>query len=474
MSTYRRTLLFLLAVLVLLPIRPVRAQEANPPRILSSDTENHFPDSLTFRITAEGDAPIQKIWLYYHLQGDISTTRQALDFTPATRVSAAFTWNTAGITVPPSSPVLYFWEVEDADGRRTRSDEMRVYYHDVRFDWHELRREDLVVRWYQGDDRFGQLIFDTATEALDQMIAESGRGLEQPVFVVIYPNKEDFASWHTYVDEWVGGQAFPALGVTVEIIAPDDPESWIRDVIPHEIAHLFFYQAVNAALADWPHWLDEGMAQFYEFGSHERDLAQVSAAAKEGRLIPLTALSGSFGRDDAQVRLAYAEAISAVTYMHQTWGADGIAALIGALRGGQKIERAVQTAFGVSWEEFVAGWLTWMGVPATPAPSPTPTQGYVFPTAPSGWYTPTPAPTATDTPVPPTGSGVQSTVTPSPYPTVPPTAVLASTADDVPKNPKSGGIRPGQVIAFSVCCLVLLVLGLGAFLLWAARGRKSP
>ena len=452
----------LLALVFLLPAAG-RAQ-GNPPRIVESTAESRFPDAVVFRLTAEADAPIEKIWLYYAMQGDISTTRQAVAFTPSRQVSAEYTWDTSRITVPPSSPVLFYWEVRDAEGNLTRSEETVFRYDDSRFEWQELRQDDLVVRWYEGDAAFGQSLFETARQALNRMEQESGRPLDFSVYLVVYPNREDFASWHSYVEEWVGGQAFPPLGVTVEIIAPGDPTDWVQDVIPHEIAHLFFYQAVHGATADWPRWLDEGVAQYYEPGDHARDLALVSAAAKEGNLIPLEILSGSFGSDTGKVYLAYAESLSAVLYMRETWDEASFAAFVAALREGAHLRDAMQTAFGVTWEEFVAGWLTWLGTPATPAPPPTPTPTYVYPTAPS-WYTPTPR-----------GETAGLAASPSPEPSSTPRPAVTATPSPEETVPLGGGVTIGAALLFWGCILcggsLFLLLGAGIlFWRWRIRHR---
>ncbi len=320
----------------------VWAEDGSPLRVTSQTTENHFPDGLTFRLTAESADPIVKIRLYYHLLGDPSTTRVEPDFSPATQVTTAYTWDTSQITVPPSAPVEYYWVLEDQAGRHLETPKQIVRYDDVRYPWQEKADDQLVVRWYQGDEDFGTFIYHTARKALDEMEQQTGRSLEFPVYVLLYANKQDFASWQTYVDEWVGGQAFPALGVTVEIVPPNSSRDWIQRVIPHEIAHLFFYQAIHANLADWPHWLDEGFAQFYEFGDHSEDLQLVARAARKGQLIPLQALSGDFGRDPTQVHLAYAESISAVIYIHETWGDQGFKALVEAFRRGRSTRQAFQ------------------------------------------------------------------------------------------------------------------------------------
>ncbi len=388
------------------PRMSARADEASPIRIIEQTVENHFPDALRFRLTAEADSTITKVTLFYRLLGEISTTRAVPDFEPGPRVEVDYTWDTHQLTIPPSAPVEYYWVLEDEQGHQLRTEAQTIRYDDVRFSWQERADEQLVVRWYQGDADFGELIYRTARQALDQMEAQTGYRLETPVYVLLYANKQDFSSWHTYVDTWVGGQAFPALGVTVEIIPPDSAPSWIRAVIPHEIAHLFFYQAIHANLADWPHWLDEGFAQFYEFASPDERLRLAAQAAQQGTLIPLQALNGSFGRDAEKVRLAYAESLSAVVFIHETWGDTGFQQLVAAFRQGRTVRQAIQEALGVSWEEFVAQWVTWMGVPATPAPSPKPTQGYVFPT-PYAWGTPSHQASATSE------GGAEETSTPA-------------------------------------------------------------
>jgi hypothetical protein len=71
--------------------------------------------------------------------------------------------------------------------------------------------------------------------------------------------------------------------------------------------------------------------------------------------------------------------------MLETWGDAGLQGLIAAFRQGTSPRVAVQEALAITWEEFEAGWITWMEVPATPAAPPTPTATLVRPTAPSGW-----------------------------------------------------------------------------------------
>jgi hypothetical protein len=188
---------------------------------------------------------------------------------------------------------------------------------------------------------------------------------------------------------------------------------------------------MQGGMASWPAWLDEGLAQYYEFGRPEAGLERVESAAQQGRLLPLVSLSGGFGRDPEQVRLSYDQSLSAVTYLLETWGDPGLQGLIAALKSGKPVRAAVESALGVTWEEFEAGWITWLGVPTTPAAPPTPTPTLVRPTAPSGWPTPTRRPAATATrearaeaqpdQASPTPAQTSPTATETPVPPVSPT-----------------------------------------------------
>jgi len=391
-TTLRKLGICALMITFLLPLTAARRyQESDPIRVLSSYFENDYPNGMTFNITAEADSPITSINLYYYLRGDNSTTRQPVEITSGTQVSGSFTWDTSGFTVAPSAPVFFYWKLDDQAGNELTTEEQLAPFDDLRFTWNEEADDEIIVRWYEGDQDFGSFVYQTTRRALDQMKAQSGRGLDFPIYVLLYANSEDFRSWHFFVDDWVGGQAFTRMGITTQIISPNASRAWIEDVIPHEIAHLFFYQAVSTGMASWPSWLSEGLATYYEFSSNDAYLSRAANAARDGTLLPLSSLSGGFGRDPIQVNLAYAESYSAVLFLIETWGDDALQGLIESFRSGTSPRDAIEEAIGITWEEYIAQWWTWMGIPATPAAPPTATAELVWPTAPSGWPTVTPS-----------------------------------------------------------------------------------
>lgn len=370
------------------------ALKAEGIEILSNEVENNYPNSITFKVVATSAVPLQRVALYYRFQGQDSHNLEMVSHSSGDEVHASFTWDTERFTVAPSSPIYFYWELQDETGNLFITEEMLVYYDDIRFAWDEIKDDEIIVRWYEGDQEFGELVYITARESLDQMKAATGAELEFPIIVLLYANSNDFASWHFYVEDWVGGQAFTSLGVTTQILNSRDSISWITNVIPHEIAHLFFYQQINTNLSSWPSWMGEGFAQYFEFNDKSPALNRVERAARSNTLIPLRYLSGSFGHDPDEVYLAYDQSLSVVVFLLDTWGEVGLTALIDEIRTGATISTALSESFGVTFEEFEALWITWLGTPATPRPSPTaiPTFGVI-----GG---PTRAPGATDTPSP--------------------------------------------------------------------------
>jgi hypothetical protein len=156
------------------------------------------------------------------------------------------------------------------------------------------------------------------------------------------------------------------------------------------------------------------LAQYYEATDPLPALERVESAARGETLLPLISLTGGFGRDPEQVRLSYDESLSVVIFILETWGEAGLQSLIEVFRTGENPRPAIETALGLTWEEFEATWITWMGVPATPKPSPVPIATLVYSTTHYGWPTPTKLIKATATESPgSTAPDLSSTLAPS-------------------------------------------------------------
>jgi hypothetical protein len=81
--------------------------------ILSIEVENNFPDSITFEVVATSNEPLRRVALYYRFQGQDSYNLEMVSFSHGDEVHASFTWDTERFTIAPSSPIYFYWELED-------------------------------------------------------------------------------------------------------------------------------------------------------------------------------------------------------------------------------------------------------------------------------------------------------------------------------------------------------------------------
>lgn len=383
----RITGLFLLgAVLLVVGVNVTVAQ--TPVAFGETTFVNKFPDGLTFNSMATSTVgDIVKAELVYGVRrnlGSESRTRVAVPVEPGATVDLTYLLDTDGTTSAPGTSYFYQWRVMTADGTVHESAEQLVRYDDTRFDW-DVFSGDMVEVWTHDRNRsLGEDALAIAAEALRRQQPLFGEALAFPIRIIVYNNKDEFAAWHAVRDDAVGGQAFSDLGITTQIVDGfGSNRSWLEDVVPHEISHLYYYQVSENPRSPTPHWLNEGVAQYNEFHEHDASVRAVRQAAKSGDLLLLTALEDGFGGDEQRFRFSYDVAVSAIAYLVEMYGETGMAALLRAYQDGYVTDAAFEQALGQSFDQFQRGWITWLGVSPDQYPTPTP------------WPFPTPFPSPT-------------------------------------------------------------------------------
>jgi hypothetical protein len=342
---------------------------------------NDFPAGLTIQITATSpDQQIVGAEIAYSrasLYSPESYTVEEIEITPGSQVTLEYRLDTEDLTTPPMMSYLYHWELRLADGTDFISETYSVQYTDIRYDWQVLDNDLVAVWWHDKPAAFGQAVFDIAGEAVRQQSELFQADLNQQIQVVINNDSEEFASWHNLSYDWVGGETYTDYGITVQIVTSRDPEDgWLYGVIPHEISHIFFDQVTYNPTVSIPVWLNEGVAQFNEFTSQEWSSQQVKDAARSGNLIQLNKLANGFGAHDTnRVYLAYAESLSAVNYLVETYGTEGLLALLTGYRDGNRTDEAFEQALGISSSQFELDWAASLDAAgyqiSTPPPMPT-------------------------------------------------------------------------------------------------------
>ena len=420
-----------------------------------SDTEviNRFPDEMVFRIIVSSlDAEIESVKFAYtreNLYSSRSYTKDTIAFEPGSEVVLEYTLDTRDLTTPPLMTYLFYWEVKDSNGNKYQSEPVIIRYEDNRYDWQVLENEDIGVWWHDRSQAFGQTIFDIAAEAVAAQQDLFQTDLDFQMLIVISNTNEEFNSWHNIEHDWIGGQTFSDFGITNQIVQGESyQESWLYGVIPHEISHIFFNHVVHNPVVSVPVWLNEGVAQYNEFISHEWEIGLVESAAENNTLIPLTSLEDGFGSYDVdRVYLSYAEAYSAVAYLVDTYGSEGLSALLKAYKDGEATDKAFQNALGISADQFELDWADSVGA-----------ENYQIPTP---WVMPTffPSPTVY---TPGEGASTDSGREPSQTPEPP--------APDAPSGEEDLAPRPIRIMPLILLgTIFLLSAGIGFFILFRKR-----
>src|SRR5688572_1600829 len=165
-------------ILLLLGSRPIAAQEAI--KMTNQEWQSEFRDHVTFTIEAESSADIVEADLFYRVVGQLATSRNAAEFMPGKTVNAEFKIDQTDPSnyLPPGTELEYWWKLVDAEGNELKTERETLLYLDEDHEWQTLENERLSIYWYEGDEDFGQSLFDRANKALDTLQTDIGIELE--------------------------------------------------------------------------------------------------------------------------------------------------------------------------------------------------------------------------------------------------------------------------------------------------------
>ena len=131
-------------------------------------------------------------------------------------------------------------------------------------------------------------------------------------------------------------------------------------IIRHEYAHLALRSICDGVP---PGWMDEGVAEFLSGVLTDFDRRRLQEAALKGELIPLRELEDLRDLPAEKVRLAYAEARSAVEYLITLLDWEPFLDLLKSTAVGG-IDRSMKGYLGISLDEFEREWMKFILSPS--------------------------------------------------------------------------------------------------------------
>jgi len=182
---------------------------------------------------------------------------------------------------------------------------------------------------------------------------------ELPIRVYVYPDTLSLQEALTISHQpWTAGHVSPELGVI--LVSNDGGNDHLFELerqIPHELMHILIYQASGSHYPTLPAWFTEGLATYAETYPNPELERTLEDASSSSTLIPLESLCLNFPRDAQSSMLSYAESLSMVKYMEETYGKSLFVRMIDSSAEGLSCTQLVKTASGLSLEQLEHDWI---------------------------------------------------------------------------------------------------------------------
>ena len=196
---------------------------------------------------------------------------------------------------------------------------------------------------------------DHAAQSVPKLSERLGVPAGGTIDIYLAPSRDFFSSMQPgETPAWAEGTAWAALG-RVFLPAPEARNGTaqpIEQVLDHEIVHVLLGRAF--APKEPPHWLQEGLAQFYAGELGQDDAETLTSSG--GPILPLAQITRGFPRDPVLARAAYAESADFVGWLANRHGEGALRAMINAIDRGASFEDALQSATGEDPALITRAW----------------------------------------------------------------------------------------------------------------------
>ncbi len=226
----------------------------------------------------------------------------------------------------------------------------------------KITSEHFYVKYRRGAEETAALVLEAAECFYPVLAEEFGFSCRRKIPVILYSSRAELNGAYG----WGNGES--AMGVywagTIGVLDPrlwlgqDTAECDVREnflasgPLAHEITHLMvdYITAGNC-----PRWLNEGIAQYYEYALTGYELASLDSSISS--IYTLQELEAGFD-DLPDWELAYWQSLDIVKYLAGRFGQDSLIRLLGEMGRGKAFAHALKSVYGISEEELELGWRT--------------------------------------------------------------------------------------------------------------------
>jgi uncharacterized protein HemY len=238
--------------------------------------------------------------------------------------------------------------------------------------------EHFIVAYPKGKDEvLVPYLLETLEAQRAALQADLGAASPEKVRVEVLASVSDLARLSTLTDREIRASGTIALCKynKLMLVSPKalfTGYDWL-DTAAHEYVH---FTVMRVGGPGTPIWLHEGLAKWFETrwrGAGGQDFTPFSAAlvrraVEKGTLVTFEQMHPSMAKlpTQEQSALAFAEVALAVELMVNQGGTPALARTLRLLAEGQPADRAVATALGRPWPEFMASWRRYLSTRPLP------------------------------------------------------------------------------------------------------------
>ncbi len=151
--------------------------------------------------------------------------------------------------------------------------------------------------------------------------------------------------------DWGAAAAFAER----KLIAIKSPDKFnigksLDELLIHEYAHLAISH--KTGLYSAPRWLHEGIAMFVSMEWSWSDNLAMNRAAVFDQFLSLRDIENMNRYNESKAHVAYAQSYLAVKYIHDNYGRNSLAVLLGELARGRNLSTALMASTGATLPEF--------------------------------------------------------------------------------------------------------------------------
>ncbi len=226
--------------------------------------------------------------------------------------------------------------------------------------WKEKTLPHFKILYVSQDDHYAETLHRNLEGIRSRIVSDIGEVNIPPTKVYIVPSHARMMTLQprgSNIPPWAAAAAFSRKNLIL-IRSPRLLRGKRKDIVKtaaHEVSHVLLGRAVGGRFVI-PRWLNEGFAM-YEAG--EWGLGETTTmmwVSVTDSFYPFEELTSGFPEKEQEVRIAYLQSISMVSYLLDKYGREDFILFIRRLREHKNLNYALKLTYGMTMRQLETRW----------------------------------------------------------------------------------------------------------------------